>query len=125
MRKLKDAEINRMIDHSAFSFSDTCTIDTKTVTRNDFGEEIATFTSGDDIYCGFELVGGKETQKGELIVTNTQAKFRLPITTTVSIEDRITLKERYNQTVSYTFEIVSEPVKNLDCIVVDAIYIGY
>lgn len=124
MRPLTSTELNRIVSHSADSFSDSCTVDTKTVTRNSFGEEVATFTSGSQIPCGFELVGGEETSIEELIFTKTKGVFRLPMDTVITIEDRITLKSRYNQTVNYTFEVVTEPVKNLDCIRVEGIFIG-
>lgn len=122
MRKIKSAEANRMISNTAKSFPDRCTIDIKGITRNTFGEEINGFVSGSQIDCGFELEGGN-TKKKELIVTGTRGVFRLPIDSVVTIEDRLTLIKRYNKTVSYTFDVISEPIKNLDCVSVTAEYV--
>jgi len=126
MRPLSSGEINRIISHTqSGSFSDTCTIDVKSVTRDSYGAETATYTAGSQISCGFELLGGSEAPVQELVVTQTRGVFRLPITSAISIEDRITLKKRYNQSVNYVFEVVSEPVKNLDCIRAECVLVGY
>ena len=122
MAILRTGEITRMINNTASSsFTDTCTLDIKSVTRNEFGEEEATYTSGSIISCGFEWLSGTEAVKGELIPTQSKGKFRLPITSVISIEDRITLINRYNQTENLIFNVVSEPLKNLDCLLVEVI----
>lgn len=124
MRPLSSAEIDRMISTAASSFSDLCTVGVPSVTRNDFGEEVSTFTAGSPIPCRFELVGGSEESKGGLIVTKTRAYFSLPIDTNVSIRDCLTLTKCYGKSVNHRFEVVSEPVKNLDCIRVECVYVG-
>lgn len=116
MRMITVGEISRMVTNTAFSFSDTCTLNIKSVSRNEFGEEEPTYSSGSNISCGFELVGGDEAHTETIITLGTVGKFRLPIDSVISFEDRITLTKRYDKTVSYIFEVISEPVKNLDCI---------
>lgn len=124
MRPLSSAEISRMESTTTASFPDLCTVDILSTSRNSFGEEVRTFTSGSQISCGFELVGGVEDRTNGLIVIHTRAMFNLPLGTTISIKDRITLKRRYNQTVNLQYEVVSEPVKNLDCIRVECAFVG-
>jgi len=124
MRPLSSAEIGRMVNNTASSFPDACTVDVLSTTRNSFGEEVRTFTSGSQISCGFELVGGVEDRSEGLVVTQTRAWFSLPLGTSISIKDRITLKKRYDQAVNHQFEVVSEPLKNLDCVRVECVFVG-
>ena len=124
MRPLSSPELDRMIVATTRSFPDLCTVDTLSVTRNSYGEEVSVYTPGAQISCGFELVGGAEAPKDELVVTVTRAFFSLPIDTVITLKDRITLQKRYNKTVSYQFDVVSEPVKNLDCVRVECVFVG-
>lgn len=124
MRKANSAEITRLIKNTESSFHDTCTIDTKSMTRNGYGEEVAVYTSGSTIACDFALSGGDENKSNDLIVTKTKGTIRLPIETVVTIVDRITLTNHFGKTVTYHFEVISEPVKNIDCLKVDVVFIG-
>jgi hypothetical protein len=125
MRAFNSVELARMQANTIQSFQDICTIDTLSVTRNPLGEELKTYTSSSDIVCGFEMVGGDEQSKNQLIITQTKAIVKLPVTQNPTIKDRITIKKINGVSITpIQFEITSEAIRAVDSIRIDLIKVG-
>ena len=118
MRTLNTYSLNRLQQNTEQTFDYTCTINSASQVRNEYGQIITAYISSSPISCGFELSGGTKTYNDQLIQTPTKSFIKLSIDQPINKTDTITLTKQYNQTINpVTFSIISgSPIPNLDCI---------
>jgi hypothetical protein len=100
------------------SFNGKCKVLTPTVSTDSLGDIINTWTTGIEVACGLQFIGGKEV-KGEMTVLPFDAKLRLPFNTVVESNCKILMTEYLLSPYAETFEIVSEPRYGVSCITLD------
>lgn len=107
MRAFTDTELERMRAAQEAAMQDRCYVLAYSATADSYGNPTATYTAGDELTCGLELVSPREAQ-GTGEVPLIQAKLRLPITTAIDPRDRIQVTTRYGEalTTAQEFEIV-------------------
>ena len=88
---------------------DECTIDVYTEgAANELGLPGVSYVSGVAVKCGFEPVK-PEDGVGAADVPMLDAKLRLPVSTSITPHDRVTVTSRFGVAVtSVTFEVVGE-----------------
>lgn len=88
---------------------DTCTIDAYTEsTLNAYGMPATSYVSGSAIACGFEPATPKEGA-GSADAPMMDARLRLPIGTTITAQDRITITARHGVSITATtYEVVGD-----------------
>ena len=117
MRTLNQYSLNRLQQTQEQTFNFTCTINSASLIRNEYGEETYSYISSSPIACGFELTGGTKSYNDQLIQTPTKSYIKLPIDQPINKTDTITLTKQYNQTINpVTFSVISgSPIPVLDC----------
>lgn len=118
MRKIVPTEITRIEATAENTFFDECTVDAYSETYDSYGDILKSWIPGSGIECGFQALNGTETIRGEIVVTNLDAKIRLPIDTVISSQDRITINKRNGVVISgiqYGVENISRGVSCLLC----------
>jgi hypothetical protein len=75
------------------------------ITHNDYGENVITYTEGEETICGLELRQGDESQNSEMTVTRYEAVLRLPIDFTVNEKDRFQITKFRETAVNWMFQV--------------------
>jgi len=111
MRDFTSAELTRMRSTQDAAMQDTCQVLVYSSAADGYGNPSPTYTAGDAIACGLELVSPSEKQaSGDVPVID--ARLRLPIDTTIDERNRIQVTHRYGEELdtAQIFEIEG-PVK--------------
>ena len=98
MRAFSPDELTTMRGTQAGAMMDTCTLRTRSVTQNDYGEEVETFTDRAGVPCGLDVTGGTaeaEQPRQAGTITTIAAALRL------SLADGAGLTERDAVTVTH------------------------
>ena len=108
MRAFTAAELQTMRGTQAGAMMDTCTLRTRSVTQNDYGEEVESFTDTTGVPCGLDVTGGQaaqETRREVGDITTILAALRL------SLEDGAGLTEEDAVTVTHrNGELLTPPL---------------
>jgi head-tail adaptor len=118
MRQITSVEVSNLQATQESSFMDTCTVDAYSETYDSYGDILKAWIPSSGIACGVQITGGTETIKGQVVVTNIDAKIRLSINTPITTQDRITILTRNGIAVSgisYNIENIS---RGVSCLVV-------
>jgi hypothetical protein len=99
MMHFTPAELDSMRSTQVGAMMDTCTLRIQSVTQDDYGEEVLTFSETPGIACGLDVTGGiaaRESQRGEGNITEIAAMLRLGLEDGEGLteEDRITVTHR-------------------------------
>jgi hypothetical protein len=73
------------------------------------GETLYTQVVQSGVACGFDFTGGKEIDKGQVIITDYNADMRVPLGTEISINDWVILRTLAGETHDEAFEVIEEP----------------
>jgi hypothetical protein len=86
-------DIGRMASLQLSSLFDSCTVDQYTVSSGSYGELIKQWVAGSPISCGYTNQPGKKLWSTDPNTTKSffKALFRLPASTVITVNDRITL----------------------------------
>lgn len=98
MRHFSPAELERMRGTQAGAMMDACTLRVRSVTLDDYGQEVETFTDAPGVACGLDVTGGvaaRERQRSAGDITTISAMLRL------SLEDGEGLTEEDAVTVTH------------------------
>lgn len=108
---LDDYQLTHFRNTQVSSLMDACKIHVHSVTRNDYKEEIATYTPGNEIACGLQQTGGQENQKDKNTVVSYDAILRLPHGTSFDLQDKVEITKRFGATINPTiiYDFVSPP----------------
>ena len=99
MRHFTAGELERMRGVQGGAMMDTCTLRIRTVTQDDTGAEVETFTETTGVACGLDVTGGiaaRESKRADGTVTTIAAALRLSLDDGDGLneEDRITVTHR-------------------------------
>ena len=99
MRAFTAAELQAMRSTQAGAMMDTCTLRVRSVTQDDYGEEVETFADRAGVPCGLDVTGGtaaQETRREAGTITTIAAALRLSLTDGAGLteEDRVTVTHR-------------------------------
>lgn len=99
MRHFTAAELAGMRSVQTGAMMDTCTLRVRSVTLDDYGEEVETFAEQAGVACGLDVTGGiaaRETRRGTGDITEIGAMLRLGLDDGEGLteEDRITVTHR-------------------------------
>lgn len=92
MRQLNTYDTSRMKAVAAETFNDTCSIHTPTITTISLGKQSKTWSSVDNVSCGFNPSNATKTYRGEVISFDWDAVMRLPISTSIDSKKEITCR---------------------------------
>ena len=113
MRKISDVVYAGLATIQAQSMNDLCNVLRYTyVTGTYSDDEVEVVTGSYSVPCGINMTGGSKVERGQLLLVEYDVTLRLPLTTTLDTNDRITLVEKGNHAVSGTFELYSSPQFN-------------
>lgn len=93
----------------ASHMNDVVDIENITVYTDTYGDTIYSGVVQSGVACGFDFTGGKEYDKGQVIVVEYDATVRLPLDTTIGINDNVTLKQLAGESHSEVFEVFGYP----------------
>lgn len=103
-------ELTDMQNVQSEHMQDLATVDTYSVTYNSYNEPIEVWTSGSGIDCGVEMTGGVERYKGQFTDLDIDVTLRLPINTTITIVDKVTIYKRYGVAVTpVQYSVIGNP----------------
>ena len=99
MRHFTAAELDAMRSTQAGAMMDTCTLRIKSITQDDYGEEVDTYADTPGIACGLDVTGGiaaRENRRGTGDTTTISAMLRLSLDDGEGLteEDRVTVTHR-------------------------------
>ena len=99
MRHFTAGELERMRGVQGGAMMDTCTLRIRTVTQDDTGAEVETFTEQTGVACGLDVTGGiaaRESKRADGTVTTIAAALRLSLDDGDGLneEDAITVTHR-------------------------------
>ena len=100
MRHFTAAELESMRSVQTGAMMDTCTLRFRSVTQDDYGEEVESFTDTPGVACGLDVTGGiaaNEARRGATgDITTIAAALRLSLDDGAGLteEDRITVTHR-------------------------------
>lgn len=99
-------ELTGMREAQADHYMDSCTIDVYTDAGADaFGNPNPSWVSGSEIDCGFQPMDPDEVLESSDVPV-ADGKLRLPITSNISAEDRVTITKRHGtDTTDVTYEV--------------------
>lgn len=122
MNKFTADELAHMQATQTGAMQDTCSIGVYSMTRDSYGAEIAVYTYGADLFCGYDPTGGRESRRATMTPLDVSATVRLPIGTSISRRDRIKIKKRFGVAISpeIVLSIVSEPERGPSGLVIMA-----
>lgn len=122
MNKFTSDELSRLQSTQTEAMQDTAAIGVYSMTRDAYGAEIASYTYGSDLFCGYDPTGGLETRRATMTPLKVSATVRLPIGTTISRRDRIKIKKRFGVAISpeIILSIISEPERGPSGLVIMA-----
>ncbi len=92
-------ELAAMRNVQAGAMMDTCTLRVRSVTQDDYGEEVETFADTTGVPCGLDVTGGsaaRERQRsaGDITAISALLRLRLDDGDGLNEEDRITVTHR-------------------------------
>ncbi len=99
MRYFTTGELTRLQGVQDGHMQDTCIISVYSSTPDDWNNPDPTYTAGSAIACGVEQVSPDEVQQSGQ-VPEIDATIRLPIGTTITPEDTVTITHRYGVALS-------------------------
>lgn len=89
-------ELTMMRAAQAGHMLDTCYLQVYSASINSFGEPVVTYTeAASSTTCGLDMRPGSERHEPDKSVTEYDAIIRLPITTSVTVRDRIRVSARF------------------------------
>lgn len=99
MRHFTAGELERMRGVQGGAMMDICTLRVRTVTQDDTGAEVETFTETPGVACGLDVTGGiaaRESKRADGTVTTIAAALRLSLDDGDGLneEDAITVTHR-------------------------------
>ena len=100
MRPFSAAELAAMRSTQDGAMMDTCTLRVRSVTQDDYGEEVETFAETPNVACGLDVTGGiaaNEARRGATgDITTIAAALRLSLDDGEGLteEDRVTVTHR-------------------------------
>ena len=116
---LDSAELAELADAQEAHMPHTCTIDRYTIgAAGTYGLPSQSYVSDTAIKC--ELIPGKPKEvMGDADVPAMDAIFRLPVGSTLTSKDRLTLVTRYGAAVSEEYEVVGRIQRLASCVLVE------
>ena len=99
MRHFSAAELDAMRSVQAGAMMDTCTLRVKSVTQDDYGQEVDTWADRAGVPCGLDVTGGiaaRESRRQSGNITEIAAMLRLSLDDGAGLteEDRVTVTHR-------------------------------
>jgi hypothetical protein len=85
------AQLTAMKAAQTGHMNDSVNITNITVYTDNYGDTVYSGVVQSGVACGFDFTGGMENDKGEYILVNYDADLRLPLTTTIGINDKVEL----------------------------------
>ena len=101
------------------TFFDNCILVTYSGIQDSYGDVIQANISGAEISCGFEIVNGSKNYRGDIVVSEVDAKVRLPLGTTITPQDYINITKRNGAVVSgfsYSVDAVLDGMSCITCL---------
>ena len=107
MQPFKVAELAGMRSTQAGAMMDTCTLRIRSVTQDDYGEEVETFTDTPNVPCGLDVTGGsaaREQRRANGDITTIDAMLRLSLGDGDGLteEDAVTVTHRNGELLTPT-----------------------
>jgi hypothetical protein len=90
--------------------ADVCSILTRGISTDGYGDEVETFSPGSAVICGFKATSKREVQEqGQIVMA--EAELRLPIGTAVTSKDRVRLTYRLGTLLAspVDYEVIGHP----------------
>ena len=99
MRHFTAAELDAMRSTQAGAMMDTCTLRVRSVTQDDYGEEVEAWAETPGVACGLDVTGGiaaREQRRASGAITTISALLRLSLDDGEGLteEDRVTVTHR-------------------------------
>jgi len=113
MRHFTAAELDAMRSVQTGAMMDTCTLRVRSVTQDDYGEEVESFTDTPGVACGLDVTGGqaaRENRRASGDITTISALLRLGLDDGEGLteEDAVTVTHRngelLNPPLAYTID---------------------
>ncbi len=91
-----DKELDEMAEDQEAHMLDTCKIQSRVLTGNDFGEQVESWpVDGEETICGLEMSPGSERHTAEGNTIQYDAILRLPLETQINPVDRVKITKRF------------------------------
>lgn len=98
---LDDSQISHFRGTQYLSLADMCHILQYSVARNDYKEEVVTYTdTNGDIPCGLQQTGGQEAVGDKETVVSYDAILRLPHGIPVDMRNRVMITKRFGAAIT-------------------------
>lgn len=110
------AKIRADVEDTLF---DKCKVGTYSQTVTTEGDLTKTPTESAEISCGITFLSGSETNSGDVLVTTTAIKVRLPISTAITTLDRLSSLKKNGTAISGVYGI-KNILRGVSCLVVEA-----
>jgi hypothetical protein len=108
MKAFSATELNHMQDTQKSAMMDVCVLMHYSEVADLLNHPVPTWTDGEILNCGLDMRGGEEQAGDGRIIVKWEAIMRLPIDTTLNLQDRIRILERFgHSTIPITYQIVS------------------
>lgn len=98
---------------------DECKIGTKSSTQNSYGEVSNSVTYSASIPCALYQNGGIKSVQGQYLKTESDATLRLPLDTSIAIDNLIEITSVYGSSTSILYSVYSEPKRGIAGLVVE------
>ncbi len=109
---LLSSQIEMMKATAQSTFTDTCSIHTSTAgTPNSLGEVTETFSTVNNVACGFNETNTFKNWRGETVTYDADAILRLPLTTSVNSKTEFTVRGKRYKTDGITIGKLTNIIK--------------
>lgn len=105
MRNL-NLDISKFSSAQISAFFDKCKIKTLSLTIDSYGENIKSYSTGNEIACSVAVLGGNKKFTDETVQNINEITIQVPITTTVTASDNILITNRNGTACNDEYSII-------------------